>query len=32
MADDLPTHDRTMKIDVLIGNDYYNEIVKSDKV
>ena len=32
LADDLPVKDTTMKLDILIGNDYYDEIMKSDKL
>ena len=32
LADELPKGDKTVKLDVLIGNDYYDDIVKSDKL
>ena len=32
LADELPIEDKTVKLDVLIGNDYYDDIVKSDKL
>ena len=32
LADELPKEDKTVKLDVLIGNDYYDDIVKSDKL
>ena len=32
MADDLPDEDQTLKIDILIGNDYYEDIMKSEKI
>ena len=32
MADDLPIQDRSIKLDILIGNDYYEDIIKSDKL
>ena len=32
LADDPPTETRQYKIDILIGNDYYDEIMKTDKI
>ena len=32
LADDLPEEDKVIKLDLLIGNDYYDDIVKSDKL
>ena len=32
MADDLPDRDRQMKIDIFIGNDYYDEFIISEKI
>ena len=32
MADDLPNRTERISIDVLIGNDYYDDIVKSEKI
>ena len=32
MADDLPDQERTIKVDILLGNDYYDEIIGSDKL
>lgn len=31
MADDIPIKERMMTVDLLIGNDYYNEIIGDEK-
>ena len=32
MADDLPSQSKKLAIDVLIGNDYYDDVMKSEKI
>ena len=32
LADDPPTENRHIKIDILIGNDYYDDLMKTDKI
>ena len=32
MADELPDRDRRTNVDILIGNDYYEDIIKAEKI
>ena len=32
LADEIPSERRVMKIDLLIGNDYYEDVVKTEKI
>ena len=32
MADELPDRERTIKIDILIGNDYYDDVINMEKI
>ena len=32
LADELPEEDKRIKLDILIGNDYYDDIMKQDKL